>query len=143
MLRQAVERCPDDLWACGKHPRNFWRIAYHAAFYTDLYMQTGEHAFRPWPPAKEDAECLWEHPPVVEPNARQQMMEYIDDIAARVDSTVDALDLDSDETGFPWYPNMAKLDHQLMNLRHLQGHVGQLSEILMAHGIDTDWMAKR
>jgi hypothetical protein len=29
-----------------------------------------------------------------------------------------------------------------MNLRHLQGHVGQLSELLMAKGIDTDWICK-
>ncbi len=29
-----------------------------------------------------------------------------------------------------------------MSLRHIQGHVGQLSELLMAHGIDTDWVSK-
>ncbi len=46
------------------------------------------------------------------------------------------------ETGFSWYPSMSKLSHELMNLRHLQGHVGQLSELLMAHGIDTDWVAR-
>ncbi len=38
MLRQAVERCPDDLWLEGTHPRNTWRIAYHAANYTHLYL---------------------------------------------------------------------------------------------------------
>jgi len=37
---------------------------------------------------------------------------------------------------------MSKLSHQIMNLRHIQGHVGQLSELLMAKGIDTDWTAK-
>ncbi len=37
---------------------------------------------------------------------------------------------------------MSKLSHQLMNLRHRQGHIGQLSELLMARGIDTDWVAK-
>ena len=52
------------------------------------------------------------------------------------------LNLASDETGFSWYKNMSKLSHQLMNLRHIQGHVGQLSELLMARGIDTDWIAK-
>ena len=59
-----------------------------------------------------------------------------------VDPTVDQLNLDSDETGFSWYKNMSKLSHQLMSLRHLQGHVGQLSELLMARGIDTDWVAR-
>lgn len=37
---------------------------------------------------------------------------------------------------------MSKLSHELMNLRHTQGHVGQLSELLMARGIDTDWISK-
>ena len=37
---------------------------------------------------------------------------------------------------------MSKLSHELMNLRHTQGHVGQLSELLMARGIDTDWTSK-
>ena len=41
-----------------------------------------------------------------------------------------------------WYPGMAKLSHELMNLRHLQGHVGQLSELLLARGIETDWIGK-
>ncbi len=56
--------------------------------------------------------------------------------------TVDHLDLAAGETGFSWYKNMGKLSHQLMNLRHIQGHVGQLSELLMAKGIDTDWVAR-
>jgi hypothetical protein len=37
---------------------------------------------------------------------------------------------------------MSKLSHELMNLRHTQGHVGQLSELLMARGIDTGWVAR-
>jgi hypothetical protein len=37
---------------------------------------------------------------------------------------------------------MGKLSHQILNLRHLQGHVGQLSELLMARGIDIDWVSK-
>ncbi len=53
------------------------------------------------------------------------------------------MDLDSDSTGFSWYPNMTKLSHELMNLRHIQGHVGQLSELLMARGIDVNWIGRR
>jgi hypothetical protein len=37
---------------------------------------------------------------------------------------------------------MSKLSHELMNLRHIQGHVGQLSELLMVAGIDTRWIAR-
>ena len=59
-----------------------------------------------------------------------------------LDRWIDALDLDTLESGFDWYPNMPKLDHMMLNIRHLQGHVGQLSELLMAHGIDTDWVSR-
>jgi hypothetical protein len=30
MLGQALERCPDDLWAHDSHPNPFWHVAYHA-----------------------------------------------------------------------------------------------------------------
>ena len=38
MLRQTVERCPTDVWTEREHPRNPWRIAYHAVFYAHLYL---------------------------------------------------------------------------------------------------------
>jgi hypothetical protein len=142
MLRQCVERCPADLWTSGTHPRTYWRIAYHAVFFADFYMVQNEEAFTPWARHREDVDCLWETPPVVEPYTQDEMLEYIDLLVARVDETVDGLDLDSPETGFPWYKSMGKLDHELMNVRHLQGHIGQLSELLMAQGVDTDWIGK-
>jgi hypothetical protein len=76
------------------------------------------------------------------PLTQQEVLEYIVYVRSLVDATVDKLDLESQETGFSWYPNMSKLSHQLMNLRHIQGHVGQLSERLMASGIDTGWIGK-
>jgi len=142
MLRQCVERCPEDVWTSGAHPRTYWRIAYHAAFFTHFYMVQNEAAFTPWVKHREDVDCLWETPPIVEPYTKDEMLEYIDLVDAGVDETVDGLDLESPETGFPWYKNMSKLDHELMNVRHTQGHIGQLSELLMAHGVDTDWVGK-
>jgi hypothetical protein len=73
---------------------------------------------------------------------RTEILDYIRFVHERIDPTLDQLDLDSDETGFSWYPNMSKLSHQIMSLRHTQGHVGQLSELLMAKGIDTGWISK-
>lgn len=105
-------------------------------------MGQNEGAFTPWARNRENVDCLWETPPVVEPYTKDEMLEYIDLIDARVDETVDGLDLESTETGFPWYKNMGKLDHEIMSLRHVQGHIGQLSELLMAHGIDTAWVGR-
>ena len=83
-----------------------------------------------------------ELPEGAESYRRNEILDYIRFVDELVDPTVDQLNLAADETGFSWYPNMSKLSHQLMNLRHTQGHVGQLSELLMARGIDTDWVAK-
>ena len=152
MLAECVEKCPESTWLEGEHPRMFWRIAFHAAFFTHLYLGQDEEAFQPWPGRREGIHHgLWRRPWEVEPYElpegaeiyqRSEMLGYIRFVDGLVDSVVDQLNLDSDETGFSWYRNMSKLSHQLMNLRHLQGHVGQLSELLMARGIDTDWIAR-
>lgn len=142
MLRQCVERCPDEVWTSGTHPRTFWRIAYHAVFYAQLYLPQNEAAFEPWEKAREHAAGLWENPPVLEAYSQAEILEYIDLVSSQVDETVKTLDLDSKDSGFHWYPNFDKLSHEIMNIRHIQGHVGQLSELLMMHGIDTDWVGK-
>lgn len=156
MLRQCIEQCPDDLWVSGTYPRQVWRMAFHAAFFTHLYLGQNEAAF-PSPPAelavalREDGRQLWTNPAQLEPYempeevapySQQEILEYIRFVDTLVDPTIDTLDLDAAETGFSWYKDMSKLSHELMNLRHLQGHVGQLSELLMARGIEIDWIAK-
>jgi hypothetical protein len=42
---------------------------------------------------------------------------------------VDRLDLTAPTSGFSWY-RMSKLEHQLLNLRHIQHHTGQLADRL-------------
>lgn len=152
MLAECVEKCPDDLWLAGEHPRAFWRIVFHTAFFTQLYLGQNEAAFQPWTGRREGIHHgLWEQPAYVEPYelpegveyyTRSEMRDYLRFVDALIDPIVDELDLDSDDSGFAWYPSISKLSHELMNLRHLQGHVGQLSELLMTRGIDTDWISK-
>ncbi len=160
MLTQCVEKCPEDLWtspsACPPEPdraihRHFWRIAFHAVYFTHLYLGQDEAAFEPWPDPREDSVGMWSPPWNLEPfemtaetkpYSREAILEYIAFVDRLIDKTVDALDLDSKESGFSWYRNMSKFSHQLLNLRHIQGHVGQLSELLMARGIDIEWVSK-
>ncbi len=158
MLRQSVEQCPENLWTSGAHPRTYWRVAFHAAFFTHNYLVQDEAAFNesfaagraPLAVVKALGAEHWtqcgevepyELPEDAPPVSQEQILEYIDFIKALIDPTLDTLDLDAAETGFSWYRNMSKLSHELMNLRHLQGHVGQLSELLMAREIDLDWIA--
>jgi hypothetical protein len=144
MLRQEIERCPDELWAARNEPRPYWRIVYHTLFYAHLYLQPNESTFRCWeghiegrnrisPPEGTEANLT--------PYTQQQMLSYCDLCDAMVDEAVDHLDLNSPECGFSWY-TMPKLDHQIVNIRHIHQHVGQLCERCYSKGIELDWIGK-
>ncbi|MDQ2987294.1 MAG: hypothetical protein M3R13_11370 [Armatimonadota bacterium] len=143
MMRQCVERCPNDLWTSGEYPRSYDRIATHAVFYTDLYMRQNVDVHENWQDITPESYAdLDEDAPADKHIDKQHLLNYLDYVYGEVDETVDGLDLDTEDPGFYWYKNISKMEHQMMNLRHLQGHVGQLSELLMLHGIDIDWVAK-
>ncbi len=141
MLREAIELCPDDLWL-DPTPRNaYWRIAYHTLFFLHAYTSRGIDSFERWPEHQRDNqnEDGILGPPDPEstlplgpqPYTREHALRYADWIDARLDAAVDALDLRSRDSGFPRYP-MPKLEHQLVNLRHLQHHTAQLADRLRA-----------
>jgi hypothetical protein len=138
MLRQCVDRCPDELWESGKHPRTYWRIAYHAAYFTHLYLQPDSKSFAPGALHRQNVQNLWGRPATVEPYSRAEMLDYIQSIEDGLSAMLDSLDLAAPKSGFALY-KMPKIELLMLNLRHLQGHVGQLSELLMAHGVEIEW----
>lgn len=142
MLRQCIERCPEDFWTSGKHPRTYWRIVYHALYYTYKYLQRNEREFVEWRHHRPKTEHLWGRPGQAEPYSQAQLLEFLAFVDENVDSLIDDLDLDHRTSGFNMY-GMPKLALLLLNLRHLQGHVGQLSDRLMEQGIDVDWLGMR
>jgi hypothetical protein len=151
MLRDAVDRCPEDTWY-DTGPRNaFWQIAYHTLFFTHLYLQPTEHAFVPWrghQSSNQNPDGIAGEPdpksrmPLIpEPYTRRQVLEYWADCDDRVDRWVDALDLAAPDSGFSWY-SMSKLEHQFVNLRHVQHHAAQLADRLrQANGVGVRWVA--
>jgi hypothetical protein len=139
MLRQTIEVCPNHLWIEGESPRSFWRIAYHAIYYGHWYLQRNSEDFQRWELSREHAASLWTPPTDDLIYTKEEILAYCTILEEAIDSGVDALDLEADSSGFDWY-DMPKLDHQLVNLRHIQQHVGQLSERLMTAGIETNWV---
>jgi hypothetical protein len=136
MLRQAVILCPDDLWSGGEHPNAYWHVAYHALFITHMYLQKGFETFRPWEHHRDTYQFLGPvpgnpqlGPKIEDPFSQAQVLEYLVLCEAEIDGAVDRLDLAAQESGFPWY-KMSKLEHQLVNLRHLQHHTAQLADRL-------------
>lgn len=153
MLRETIELCPDELWY-DEGPHNaYWQIAYHTLFFTHLYLMPDEAAFRPWRghrsraqhpdgiagPADPESEL----PLLPDPYTREQTLEYWRFSDEIVDNAVDALDLHSPASGFHWY-RIPKLEHQIVNIRHVEHHVAQLADRLRAaEGVGVRWVGAR
>jgi hypothetical protein len=147
MLSQAIERCPESVWSSDSDPVPAWRIAYHTLFFTHLYLQANESAFQPWEHHREEYQFLsalpWpphDQPKIGEAYTKEQTLEYWRLCDDMIDPGVNALDLDAEDCGFWWY-QMPKLDHQLVNIRHIQHHVAQIEHrLILAGGQSVDWV---
>jgi hypothetical protein len=153
MLRESIERCPDELWYDDEPVNAFWQIAYHALFFTHLYLQPSLEAFRPWPKHQSNVQHEDGIPGPADPNSalplipnpysKAEALEYWELCDRMIDDGVDALDLYSAESGFYWY-RIPKLEHQLVNIRHTQHHAAQLADRLRAaEGIGVRWVGAR
>jgi hypothetical protein len=59
-----------------------------------------------------------------------------------IDAGVDRLDLSAPQCGFPWY-QMPTLEHQIVNIRHIQHHAAALaSRLRRSAGIAIQWVGK-
>lgn len=142
MLRQAIEACPEALWVDASYINPFWRVAYHAIFYTHLYLSPAEGDFVPWEKHQEEINFLGRSVPEAKVYSKAEVLDYMALCLEQVDVQVDALDLDAAESGFHWLP-FGKLELQFYNIRHIMQHVGELYERLGGHGeVELDWVGK-
>jgi hypothetical protein len=139
MLREAIERCPDDLWTATTYPNPFWRVAYHALYYTHLYLHPSDADFKARRKAGEEYRYMAGLPSPsqrrknAEPFSKADVLEYATFCLAVIGPAVDCLDLDAPKSGFWWY-RMSKLEHQIVNIRHAQHHAAQLIDRLATAG---------
>ncbi len=146
MMEQTVSLCPDALWNVQAQGNPFWRVAYHALFYVDLYLQPSEDEMTLWENARDGYQFLgptpWpphEQPQADQPYGREEILAYIDYLRSFVAGAVPKIDL-SAPSGFHWLP-FDKLELQIYNIRHLQQHVGDLSTILLTQeNIEINWI---
>jgi len=148
MLRQVIANCPDPVWLSRTPKNHFWRVAFHALFYTHLYLQPAEKDFVPWPKHRDQSQFLgtvpWpphDQPKIGPPYTKEELLEYLDFCHAEADARVDALDLEG-PSGFWWLP-FDKTELQFYNIRHLQHHTGELSDRLCNEGIELDWVGTK
>jgi len=156
MLLDVIDRCPDSLWSNDSYVNPFWRVAYHALYYTHFYLQPHAESFRPWEHHQTGIQYMnnWAPPPEFahigelphrpprtgKPYTKDQLLAYWTVCDESIDGAVDALDLAAPECGFFWY-KVSKIEHQMINLRHLQHHMAQLGDRLRSVvGVGVDWV---
>lgn len=143
MLRQAVDACPAELWTDTSYVNQFWQVAYHTLFYTDLYLDASEAAFVPWEHHRPQHNFFPSGPEAagsLTPYSIDEVRAYSARCDAKIDGAIDRLDLTAPDSGFSWY-KMSKLEHQFVSLRHIQHHTGQLAErIRQTTGQGVGWV---
>lgn len=148
MFEDAIVKCPEAIWAAPEPKNRFWHVAYHALFYTHLYLQPTGADFKPWSKHREQYQFMgpvpWPphgEPQIGEPYAKEDVLEYLTFCRDEVEKQVPALNLDA-PSGFDWLP-FNKLELQIYSIRHVQQHVGELSERLGAQAaIDVQWVGR-
>jgi len=146
MLRQVIERCPEELWIDESYENRTWHVAYHALFYGHLYLMPDEASFTPWEGHREEHQFLgrvpWpphDAPRLGVPYTREELLAYCDHLDGLIGPTLECVDLGAKTCGFDWY-DLPKLDHELLSVRHVQHHAGQLADRLRVRAdIGVDW----
>jgi hypothetical protein len=149
MLKQTIAKCPESIWNSPSDKTKFWHIAYHALFYTHLYLQDSEQTFTPWAKHRNEYQYIGRLPwpphsmaDIGEPYDKDSLLEYLAFCQQQVAERVPQLDLEG-ASGFEWLP-FGKLELQFYTIRHLQQHTGELMERLGTRaGLEIDWVGMK
>lgn len=149
MLGQVIAECPEAIWNSPADKTKVWHIAYHALFYTHLYLQDSEHTFTPWPRHRKEYQFIGQlpwppHAPphIGEPYDKESVLDYLAFCQRQVEERVPQLDLEA-ASGFDWLP-FGKLELQFYSIRHIQQHTGELMERLGERAnLEFDWVGMK
>jgi hypothetical protein len=134
MLKQAIVKCPQEMWSAPQDKDEIWFIAYHALYYAHLYLQPTRQDFVRW---KEHGK-----PVSSAPLSKDEALEYLAFVEQEVARRVPVTDFEAD-SGFHGI-NVDKLELQFVNIRHIQQHTGELYERLGARrNIKLGWAERR
>lgn len=141
MFKQAVDKCPDNMWDDRQFLNPFWHIAYHTLFFVHLYLQESKESFTPWEKHIKDYEFLdFESETGKSSTAysKKEIFKYLEFVKSITGDCVDELELDA-EVGFDWIP-FNRFELHIHNIKHIQHHTGQLFERLRTSGnIPVEW----
>ncbi len=136
MLKQTILQCPAARWESRDPQTPFGQVAYHALFYTHLYLQDSAQTFTPWVDHRAEYLPSEQLPPSL-PD-KTTVLEYLAFCEQEVMDKVAGTDLAA-ASGFHWLP-FTKLELQLYSIRHIQQHVGELMERLGPEAQAINWI---
>jgi hypothetical protein len=134
MLKQAILKCPPAVWDAQQDKDRFWFKAYHTLFYAHKYLQINPGDFVHWKKHR--------HPDGEKPMAKEEILEYMAFVEGQVAEKIPITDL---EAGAGFLGNrLSKLELQIINIRHIQEHTGELYERLGSReNTVLDWAEQR
>jgi hypothetical protein len=130
MLENAVAACPDELWGARDSQPEFWHLAYHTLFWTDLYLSGTSNGFAPPPPFTLD-----ERDPdgAVPPRAyeKTEILSYLSHCRDKAVGVIDGLsEATMSRSCVISAGRVTYAEVFLYNLRHIQHGAGQLNLLL-------------
>ncbi len=145
MLRRAIEACPEPGWDDAAEKNRFWHVAYHALYFTHLYLHDSYETFRPWPGHRPEYQFLGEVPGpppraarIGAPLTKGEVLALLDLVLAELPRRLGSLTPGA-PSGFHWL-RFDKLELHFYSIRHLQHHTGQLVDRLRErHGVSIAW----
>lgn len=142
MLRNALEKVPDEQWNTEEYNNPNWQIIYHVLWATKTYLGANIESYIAFKNAIEGAESLggkqdWENPEeeikVDGFHSKSEIISFINDIESNLQQNIEELALE-EYSGFEWYL-YTRLELHINNIRHIQHHTAEIIERLKAKEI--------
>ena len=150
MFGNTIDQCPPDQWHAKIARLTFNQAAFHALFFTDVYLGPDLKSLREQPFHHEhaavfaDYEELEDRAPQAgyEKSFIQAYVLHCKEKAARVINSESPEDLQR-RPGFDWQ-DFSRAELHVYNLRHLQHHAAHLSLHLRRNtAVDVPWVRSR
>lgn len=133
MLKQAIVKCPPDVWDDPNDKDRFWFIAYHTLYYAHRYLKTTNKNYVRWkkPDYGKQENAM----------SKEQVLEHLETVRGEVVDQMAVMKLDGKSGYAGFLAN--KMELQLYNIRHIQQHVGELYGRLSPYNIKLNWVSQR
>jgi hypothetical protein len=129
-LENAINACPDQLWADRSRRAEYWYVAFHTLFWLDYYLSDSWKNFAPPAPfGLEELDPAGVLPE--QPYTKKELLDYLDHGRRKCRETISTLTDDKARRQYQFGSvNLTIAELLLYNLRHVQHHSAQLNFIL-------------